>query len=56
MLIQGKVDNSQVATSTEYYVAGCRGLPSDKESQEAVSTSTLINSINPSKLKKKRST
>jgi len=27
------VDNSQVATSTEYYVAGCRGLPNDEERQ-----------------------
>jgi len=32
-LIKGKVDNLQVATSTEYYVAGCRRLPSDKERQ-----------------------
>jgi len=32
-LIKGKVDNSQVATSMEYYVAGCHELPSDKERQ-----------------------
>jgi len=56
-VIKRKVDNSQVATSTEYYTAVCRGLPSDKRKAKAMSyTSTLINSINTSKLKEKRTT
>jgi len=31
MLVKGTVNISMVSTSTQYYVAGCHGLPSDKE-------------------------
>ena len=40
-----KRKSRQVARSTQYYVAGCRGLPSDEERQRlCLYTSALINS------------